>query len=84
MVFATGPDQTLLCFERGPKGRRRADDAAVWDFDPARGSRRTSDSFDAWLREYLEEVYGDEDSRWEMDEVADQAVGQELKIRPNP
>jgi hypothetical protein len=84
MAFATGPDQTLFCFERGPKGRRRPDEAAVWYFDPITEPGRISGSFDGWLHEYWEAVYVDNESRRATDELADQAAGKELKKRRKP
>ena len=85
IVIAKGADQTLFCFERGRKAKRRTDDAAVWVFNPLAGvPQRTSDSFDAWLQEYVEAVYAKEEYGEDMDEVACREAGKELRKRTKP
>ena len=85
IVIAKGADQTLFCFERGRKGKRRNDDAAVWIFDTLVGvSQRICASFDAWLQEYVEAVYEDGDYRGDMDEVARRDAGKQLGIHTKP
>ncbi len=63
VVFASGPSGEAFCFERSPRRQRRPDDAAVWHFDPhVTVTLRLTDSFDDWLKEYLDECYVREDS----------------------
>jgi hypothetical protein len=85
IAAAKGADQTLFCFERDRKGKRRNDDATVWSFDPLVGvPQRISDSFDAWLQEYVQAVYEDGDYRGDMDEIACRDAGRQLGTRTKP